>query len=108
VRLQDTPVWPAKKPTHAADNDGSGWVATKPQPSPESPTAIYKTTIRLTHAQARAVKLAALVLDRPQQEILTAGLLDRLEKLACQDLAKCACFNAVLEGLKASPEPTPT
>ena len=57
---------------------------------------------RRRHAQARAVKLAALVLDRPQQEILTAGLLDRLEKLACQDLAKCACFNAVLEGLKAA------
>jgi hypothetical protein len=105
VRLQDTPVWPARKPVHAPDNDGTGWVAAKPQAQPEAATAVYKTTVRLTHAQARAVKLAALVLDRPQQEILTAGLLDRLEKLACQDLAKCACFNAVLEGLKAA-EPT--
>jgi hypothetical protein len=107
VRLQDTPEWPPKKPIHAADNDGTGWVATKPQPTLENHAAVYKTTIRLTHAQARAVKLAALVLDRPQQEILTAGLLDRLEKLACQDLAKCSCFNAVLEGLKTA-EPTPT
>ena len=59
-----------------------------------------QTTIRLTHAQARAVKLAALVLDRPQQEILTAGLLGRLEALACSDLSSCSCFKAVLEGLK--------
>jgi hypothetical protein len=103
VRLQDTPVWPARKPTHGPDNDGTGWVASKPQPQPplDNPAVGYKTTIRLTHAQARAVKLAALVLDRPQQEILTAGLLDRLEKLACRDMAKCSCFQAVLEGLKA-------
>jgi hypothetical protein len=116
VRLQDTPVWPARKPTHGADssagndgvandsagNDGAGWIASKPraQPPLDNPSVGYKTTIRLTHAQARAVKLAALVLDRPQQEILTAGLLDRLEKLACQDMAKCSCFQAVLEGLK--------
>jgi hypothetical protein len=106
VRLQDTPVWPARKPTHGADNDGTGWVASKPHPQPplDNPAVGYKTTIRLTHAQARAVKLAALVLDRPQQEILTAGLLDRLEKLACQDMAKCSCFQAVLEGLK-TPNP---
>ena len=101
VRLQDTPVWPAKKPLHGPDHDGTGWVANKPQAPLENPSVVYKTTIRLTHAQARAVKLAALVLDRPQQEILTAGLLDRLEALACQDLAKCSCFQAVLEGLKA-------
>ena len=101
VRLQDTPVWPAKKPLHGPDHDGTGWVANKPQAPLENPSIVYKTTIRLTHAQARAVKLAALVLDRPQQEILTAGLLDRLEALACQDLAKCSCFQAVLEGLKA-------
>ena len=106
VRLQDTPVWPAKKPTHAADLDGTGWVASRPQAPVEHSAIAYKTTIRLTHAQARAVKLAALVLDRPQQDILTAGLLDRLEALACQDLAKCSCFQAVLEGLKAPGQPS--
>ena len=106
VRLQDTPVWPAKKPTHAADLDGTGWVASRPQAPLENSTIAYKTTIRLTHAQARAVKLAALVLDRPQQEILTAGLLERLEALACQDLSKCSCFQAVLEGLKAPGQPS--
>ena len=66
--------------------------------------APFKTTIRLTHAQARAVKLAALILDKPQQEILTAGLVERLEALACADLAKCNCFRAVIEGMK-TPEP---
>jgi hypothetical protein len=66
-----------------------------------------KTTIRLTHAQARAVKLAALVLDKPQQEILTQGLLERLDALACSDLSKCSCFKAVLEGLK-QPDPGAT
>ncbi len=60
----------------------------------------FKTTIRLTHAQARAVKLAALILDKPQQEILTAGLIERLEALACADLSKCSCFQTVLAGLK--------
>lgn len=102
VRLADVNVWPARKPARAAAEDGAGWVAAKPSPPPplNNPTAVYKTTIRLTHAQARAVKLAALVLDRPQQDILTAGLLDRLEALACRDLAKCSCFQAVLEGLK--------
>ena len=106
VRLQDTPVWPAKKPIHGPDN--AGWVTSKPQAPLENLAVAYKTTIRLTHAQARAVKLAALVLDRPQQEILTAGLLDRLEALACQDLAKCSCFQAVLEGLKGPGPAEPT
>jgi hypothetical protein len=46
------------------------------------------------------VKLAALVLDRPQQDILTAGLFAKLEALACTDLSSCTCFKAVLEGLK--------
>ena len=61
-----------------AEMDGAGWVPARAQHG-YAPLNSYghpiKTTIRLTHAQARAVKLAALVLDRPQQEILTAGLL---------------------------------
>ena len=52
----------------------------------------------------RAVKLAALLLDKPQQEILTAGLLSRLEAIACSDLSACTCFKAVMEGLK-TPDP---
>lgn len=100
-------AWPTPRPAAPpAEADGSGWVPSRPQTqlSLGSLGAPFKTTIRLTHAQARAVKLAALVLDKPQQEILTAGLLERLEALACADLAKCNCFRAVIEGLKA-PEP---
>lgn len=111
VRLQDVAaVWPQQKAHHAPhDADGSGWIPTR-VPAGYAPLNSYghpiKTTIRLTHAQARAVKLAALVLDKPQQEILTAGLLGRLEALACTDLSSCSCFKAVLEGLK-QPEPAP-
>jgi len=95
-------AWAAPKPVQPAEPD-PGWVPSRPQTQLNlgSLGVPFKTTIRLTHAQARAVKLAALVLDKPQQEILTAGLLERLEALACADLAKCNCFRAVLEGLKA-------
>lgn len=62
--------------------------------------------MRLTHAQARAVKLAALIPDNPQQDILRVGLIERLKALACTDLAKCSCFNAVIERLRA-PEQDP-
>jgi hypothetical protein len=109
VRLQDVAaVWPQAKPQHPVpEPDGSGWIPAK-QHTGYAPLNSYghpiKTTIRLTHAQARAVKLAALVLDKPQQEILTAGLLGRLEALACSDLSSCSCFKAVLEGLK-QPDP---
>jgi hypothetical protein len=109
VRLADVASsWPAPKQGHGVEIDNAGWVPSRPQHQLNLGTlhAPFKTTIRLTHAQARAVKLAALVLDKPQQEILTAGLIERLEALACADLAKCSCFHAVIEGLKA-PEPAP-
>ncbi|RYG33200.1 MAG: hypothetical protein EON93_09990 [Burkholderiales bacterium] len=102
VRLQDVAsVWPHAKPASGVDIDMGGWIAAKPGAAQLSNYAQpIKTTIRLTHAQARAVKLAALVLDKPQQEILTAGLLGQLEALACADLRSCSCFKTVVEGLK--------
>ncbi len=102
VSLQDVAsIWPQAKPRPSVDIDTGGWVAAKPNAAQLGNYAQpVKTTIRLTHAQARAVKLAALVLDKPQQEILTAGLLGQLEALACSDLSSCTCFKAVLEGLK--------
>ncbi len=102
VRLNEVAaVWPQAKPGHPPVNDGSGWIPARGEnPQAANYAQPIKTTIRLTHAQARAVKLAALVLDKPQQEILTAGLLGRLEALACSDLSSCSCFKAVLEGLK--------
>ena len=109
VQLNDVAqTWPAPKPAATAEPDGADWVPNRQQTQLNlgSLGVPFKTTIRLTHAQARAVKLAALILDKPQQEILTAGLLERLEALACADLAKCTCFRAVIEGMKA-PEPRP-
>lgn len=102
VSLQDVAsIWPQAKPRPSVDIDAGGWVAAKPNAAQLGNYAQpVKTTIRLTHAQARAVKLAALVLDKPQQEILTAGLLGQLEALACSDLSSCSCFKSVLEGLK--------
>jgi hypothetical protein len=55
-----------------------------------------RSSIRMTQAQARALRLASLVLDRPQQELIEAGLQAQLQALACTDLANCACFQAVL------------
>lgn len=103
-------VWPSPPPSpkiaQAVEVDAGEWQpARDAQPAtPVNPNTPIKTTIRLTHAQVRAVKLAALLLDRPQQEILTAGLLGRLEAIACSDLSACTCFKAVMEGLK-TPEP---
>lgn len=110
MKVQITAVeqaWPMARPVYPSDNEGTGWVPNRPQTQLQlgSLNAPFKTTIRLTHAQARAVKLAALILDKPQQEILTAGLIERLEALACADLAKCSCFQAVLEGMKPAETP---
>jgi len=107
VRLQDVATsWPARKPVSPIAEDHT-WVAAKAAPPLDSFGHPVKATVRLTHAQARAVKLAALVLDRPQQEIISAALVARLETLACTDLANCNCFKAVVEGLAKAPEPKP-
>ena len=100
-------AWPPGKAVYPSDNEGVGWVPNRPQTqlNLSSLGVPFKTTIRLTHAQARAVKLAALILDKPQQEILTAGLIERLEALACADLSKCSCFQSVLAGLKPAETP---
>jgi hypothetical protein len=100
-------VWPSPRPAPVVEDDGSGWQPTREvhAATPVNPSTPIKTTIRLTHAQVRAVKLAALLLDRPQQEILTAGLLGRLEAIACSDLSACTCFKAVMEGLKTPEAP---
>ena len=100
VRLQDVAAsWPARKPVSPIDDDHT-WVAAKPAPALDSFGHPIKTTVRLTHAQGRAIKLAALVLDRPQQDILVAALMSKLSALACSDLAKCSCFQAVVAGLE--------
>jgi hypothetical protein len=58
--------------------------------------------VRLTREQARALKLAALLLDRPQQELLADGLDLRLEAVACGPLSHCACFQAAVDKIARS------
>jgi hypothetical protein len=92
-------MWPAKKPPRqAVDNDI--WRLDQRLGLPPSPRHTERTSVRFTHAQARALKLAALLLDRPQQELLEAGLEGKLEALACTDLANCSCFKTVLATLQ--------
>jgi hypothetical protein len=74
-------------------------VPNKPSPPLDGSPLPVKTTLRMTHALARAVRLASVVLDKPQQEILTDSLMSQLEALACTDLANCQCFKVVVEGL---------
>lgn len=99
VRLdQVASAWSTtNKPARSAEE--SSWVPNKPSPPLDGSSHPVKTTLRMTHALARAVRLASVVLDKPQQEILTDSLLTQLEALACTDLANCTCFKAVVTGL---------
>jgi hypothetical protein len=83
----------------ARSSEESAWVPNKPSPPLDGSPLPVKTTLRMTHALARAVRLASVVLDKPQQEILTDSLMSQLEALACTDLANCQCFKVVVEGL---------
>ncbi|HEX5005689.1 MAG TPA: hypothetical protein VFV70_01170 [Hyphomonadaceae bacterium] len=102
VRLdQVASAWatPSVRPALARSSEESAWVPNKPSPPLDGSSLPVKTTLRMTHALARAVRLASVVLDKPQQEILTDSLLQQLEALACTDLANCACFKTVVIGL---------
>lgn len=91
-------MWPAKKPPRVP-MEGDPWRLDQRLGLPPSPRHTERTSVRFTHAQARALKLAALLLDRPQQELIEAGVEGKLAALACTDLANCACFKAVLATL---------
>jgi hypothetical protein len=100
VRLdQVASAWPTTMKPITRSSEESAWVPNKPAPPLDGSSLPVKTTLRMTHALARAVRLASVVLDKPQQEILTDSLLTQLEALACTDLANCTCFKAVVTGL---------
>ncbi len=98
---------PASFEHHRRPQGGPAWIATRPQeaPEPEASTQTVgeehgahvpsRSTVRMTRDRARALRLAALILDRPQQEILAEGLDLQFEELACGDLSNCACFKAL-------------
>lgn len=100
VRLdQVAAAWSTTKTAPTRSAEESAWVPNKPAPPLDGSSLPVKTTLRMTHALARAVRLASVVLDKPQQEILTDSLLSQLEALACTDLANCSCFKTVIAGL---------
>jgi hypothetical protein len=100
VRLdQVASAWSTTSKPQARSSEESAWVPNKPSPPLDGSTHPVKTTLRMTHTLARAVRLASVVLEKPQQEILTDSVLAQLQALACTDLANCACFNAVVAGL---------
>jgi len=92
-------MWPMKKPARAVV-EADPWRLDNRLGLPPSPRHTERTSVRFTHAQARALKLASLLLDRPQQELIEAGVEGKLEALACTDLANCTCFKAVLATLQ--------
>jgi hypothetical protein len=102
VKIDDAfAMWPTKKPARIAPSlEDEMWKLDQRLSLPPSSRHTERTSVRFTHAQARALKLAALLLDRPQQELLEAGLESKLEALACTDLANCSCFKAVLATLE--------
>jgi len=100
VRVEDAfAMWPSKKPSHAAVVEDEIWKLDQRLGLPPSSRHTERTSVRFTHAQARALRLAALLLDRPQQELIEAGVEGKLSDLACTDLANCSCFKAFIATL---------
>lgn len=102
VRIEDAfAMWPSKKqPRGASATEEELWKLDQRLNMPPSPRHTERTSVRFTHAQARALRLASLLLDRPQQELIEAGLEGKLSDLACTDLANCSCFKAFMATLE--------
>lgn len=102
VRIEDAfAMWPSKKPTRPASGaEDEIWKLDQRLGLPSASRHSERTSVRFTHAQARALRLAALLLDRPQQELIEAGIEGKLQDLACTDLANCSCFQTVMATLQ--------
>lgn len=102
VRIEDAfAMWPSKKPARPAPGaEDEIWKLDQRLGLPSPSRHSERTSVRFTHAQARALRLAALLLDRPQQELIEAGIEGKLQDLACTDLANCSCFQTVMATLQ--------
>jgi hypothetical protein len=105
VSIEDAyAMWPSKKPARqtpgASGVEDEIWKLDQRLGLPPSGRHTERTSVRFTHAQARALRLASLLLDRPQQEIIEAGIEGKLKDLACTDLANCSCFKAFMATLE--------
>jgi hypothetical protein len=100
VRIDDAnAMWPTKKPARSQPNmEEEMWKLDQRLGMPSS-RHTERTSVRFTHAQARLLRLASVLLDRPQQELIEAGIEGKLQDLACTDLANCACFKAFMATL---------
>ena len=102
VRVEDAyAMWPSKKPARPTSGpEEELWKLDQRLNMPPSSRHTERTSIRFTHAQARALRLASLLLERPQQELIEAGVEGKLSDLACTDLANCSCFKALMATLE--------
>lgn len=108
VSIEDAhSMWPSKKSARQAlDSSGTTgvedeiWKLDQRLGLPPSGRHTERTSVRFTHAQARALRLASLLLDRPQQELIEAGIEGKLKDLACTDLANCSCFKTFMATLE--------
>src|SRR5262249_53194632 len=74
VRIDDAnSLWPTKKPARPQPNlEEEMWKLDQRLGLPSS-RHTERTSVRFTHAQARLLRLASVLLDRPQQELIEAG-----------------------------------
>jgi hypothetical protein len=57
-----------------------------------------RATVRLTAGQARQLRLAAALLDRSHQDLLSEALDDHFRALSKGPLRKCSCFRRAATG----------
>jgi hypothetical protein len=105
VSIEDAfAMWPTKKPARQAQEPSAVedeiWKLDQRLGMPPSSRHTERTSVRFTHAQARALRLASLLLERPQQELIEAGVEGKLKDLACTDLANCSCFKTFMATLE--------
>jgi hypothetical protein len=89
----------------------------RPNPRPPAPSqsakprlvenlpARHKTTIRLNAAQKRRLRLAAAVLDRSQQSLISEALDEFLDILAADPALDCRCLSRCSSETGKAPKP---
>jgi hypothetical protein len=76
------------------DEAGDSHCVACPGPSPEDAAKTYHVNLRLKRMRFVKLKLAAALLRRPVQEIVSEALDDWFDKLPADVLGDCACLRA--------------
>lgn len=82
----------ARQPEPQRQPQAKSQAPARPVPIP-SGRARHKTTLRLNAAQKRRLRLAAAVLDRSQQSLISEALDEFLDILAADPALDCRCLN---------------